>query len=441
MKVYTKMKYSGMERVSKIPEHWKTKRLKFLVHFDLSTVNRRERDDIQIFICHYPHVYNNEFISTTVRLESGTCNQEEFEKFRLKKDDVIITKDSETPEEIGVPVYIQKDFTNAVSGYHLAHLSSNKKEMLGSFLFRFLQSNFSSSYFETEANGVTRFGLKKDSINNLRLILPPTHEQKQIVSFLDQETSRIDSKIQRSQKLIELLKEKKQTTISHAVTKGMDPSVVMKDSGIEWIGKIPEHWNVKPLKFQVKINQKTLDEKTDPNFEFDYVDIGSVHSNGIIEKSERMKFVNSPSRARRVITKNDTIISTVRTYLKAIGFIDENKGGYICSTGFAVVSPILINAKFLYWLIVSPEYVDTIMANSVGVTYPAINAPQIGQFPCILPNMQEQKQIASFLDKETSRIDSITQKITTQIEKLQEYRKTLISQAVTGKIDIRRTAS
>ena len=156
----------------------------------------------------------------------------------------------------------------------------------------------------------------------------------------------------------------------------------------------------------------------------------------MVDDPEKMSFDDSPSRARRIIHENDTIVSTVRTYLKAITFIDKSKDGCICSTGFAVLSPSeSLNSKFLYWVISSPSYVDTIMANSVGVSYPAINSTELGQFPFIFPsNKKEQKQISDYLDEKTMKTDSLIFKVESQIQKLKDFKKSLISLSVTGKI-------
>mgnify|MGYP000659743030 CR=1 FL=1 len=435
-KTYPKMKDSGIEWVGEIPKEWDIKRLKFTTSFDNSTVDRHTYDDeIKVSICHYPQVYKNEVITSKTDLESGTCTKKELEKFQLKKDDVLITKDSETPTEIGIPVYIQENFGNVVSGYHIAHLTTNKNEILGSFLFRYLQSDIANGYFETEANGVTRFGLGKDSISNLKLILPPISEQANISKILQKQTSGIDSEISKHKKLIILLQEKRQATINHAVTKGLDNSVPMKDSGIEWVGDVPETWSVEPLKFHVSINQKVLNEKTESDLQISYIDIGSVHEGGIIDVPEIFKFSDAPSRAKRIISENDIILSTVRTYLKAIAFIEKENQNNICSTGFAVITPKdELIPKFLYFMISSEKYIQTIMSNSFGVTYPAINSSIIGTFPCIIPDLNEQKQITEFLDKQTSKIDKLISKAKLQIKTLQEYRQSLISSAVTGKI-------
>lgn len=136
-----------------------------------------------------------------------------------------------------------------------------------------------------------------------------------------------------------MLKERRQILIHRAVTRGINPEVKLKSSGVEWIGDIPEHWEVKRLKDVCLINQNSLPENTNNNFEINYVDIGSVSLENGIVNTESFIFKNAPSRARRIAKTGDTIISTVRTYLKAIDFINKGKNNFIYSTGFAVLEP------------------------------------------------------------------------------------------------------
>ena len=217
------MKDSGVEWIGRIPKHWEVKKLKFVANFDNSTVDRHVYDDeIPVYISHYPQVYNNEIISLKTKLSKGTCSQKEFENFRLKKDDVLITKDSETADDIGVPVYILDNFSDAVCGYHVAQISTNKNQLFGGFFFRFIQSSNVNSYFETEAHGITRYGLGKDSISNLILTIPPKEEQEEIYDFLQKQTTQLDELIAKSKAQVTLLEEKRQALITAAVTGKID---------------------------------------------------------------------------------------------------------------------------------------------------------------------------------------------------------------------------
>ncbi len=284
----------------------------------------------------------------------------------------------------------------------------------------------------------TQLNLNTDTVGSIYIAVPTIQEQKMISDFLDEKVHEIDSLIVDKEKLIELLEEKRQVIITEAVTKGLNPNVKMKDSGVEWIGEIPEGWDVSKIKYQADINKYTLSENTDEDLEIKYIDISSVNSKGEVVNIEKYYFKNAPSRARRILRKGDTIISTVRTYLKAITWFEEVEENLICSTGFAVLSPKeTIYPKYLSYLMRSTKYIDEIVKRSIGVSYPAITSTEIGMMECLLPNINEQKMIVEYIDNELKKIDGLVDEIKFQIQKLKEYRQSLIYEAVTGKIDVR----
>jgi len=174
--------------------------------------------------------------------------------------------------------------------------------------------------------------------------VPPLPEQAAIARFLDQFNHKIDRYIRAKEKLIALLEEQKQAIVHQAVTGRLDvrtgrPYAAYKPSGVEWLGDVPEHWEVQKLKHWLLVNQSTLSDNTDPDYAFNHVDIGSVGTGRLSTRPERLRFQGSPSRARRIVRSGDTIISTVRTYLKAILHAEEAKPDLIVSTGFAVLTP------------------------------------------------------------------------------------------------------
>ena len=204
-----------------------------------------------------------------------------------------------------------------------------------------------------------------------------------------------------------------------------------KPSGVEWLGNVPEGWNIRQLKYTASINDETLPETTDPAFEMSYVDIGSVDAIEGIVGVEEMTFESAPSRARRIVRDGDTIVSTVRTYLKAIAYIREPKSNTVVSTGFAVIRPRTTNPAFLSYAMRETGFVETIVARSVGVSYPAVNASEIGSLEIPLPSHEEQRAIADFLDCQTAKLDTLIRKKQTLIERLQEKRAALITRTVT----------
>lgn len=205
-----------------------------------------------------------------------------------------------------------------------------------------------------------------------------------------------------------------------------------KDSGVQWLGEIPSHWNVKQLKFAVTCNDEALGENTELDYEILYVDISSVSLTDGIKHKEELLFENSPSRARRVVKSGDVLVSTVRTYLKAITYVESAEGNLIASTGFAVLRPSEnFDSKFIGYWIQSEGMVGNIVANSVGVSYPAINSTDLVRLPIVELPLSEQKFIADFLDKRLAQVDALIAKQETLLEKLAEQRVALISHAVT----------
>lgn len=209
----------------------------------------------------------------------------------------------------------------------------------------------------------------------------------------------------------------------------------MKPSGIDWIGDIPESWKVRPLKYLAKCNQDVLLETTAPDYSFRYVDIGSVTYERGITGYQELRFEDSPSRARRKVSVGDTIISTVRTYLKAIAIISDSEN-VIVSTGFAVYTPDeAIYPQYLYYFCKSEGFVQEIDKNSYGIAYPAINTDLLSRICIAYPCYEEQQAIADFLDKECAQIDSIAADLAKQISLLQQYKKSLITETVTKGLD------
>ena len=207
------------------------------------------------------------------------------------------------------------------------------------------------------------------------------------------------------------------------------------ESGVEWLGEIPAHWDVERLKFLATLNDEALPESTDSSLEMSYVDIGSVDAVAGITETEAVVFEKAPSRARRVVRGGDVIVSTVRTYLRAIAAIEASDSNLIVSTGFAVVRPRRLDSSFASYALRAPHFVERVVANSVGVSYPAINVSGLGCFPIPHPGVDEQQAVAAFLDRETAKIDGLVARKERLIELLQEKRTALITRAVTRGLD------
>jgi len=205
-----------------------------------------------------------------------------------------------------------------------------------------------------------------------------------------------------------------------------------KDSEVEWVGEVPSHYRIGKLKHLCDENQRSLSNSTDPNYELNYIEISDVNSKGVIEKSTPYIFSESPSRCRRIVQRGDVIVSTVRTYLKSIGLIEEEVEDLICSTGFSVLTPREnINPKYLFYLLRTEWFISMVISNSEGVSYPSIQSEKLMNINVVFCDFSEQQQIVSFLDTKTSLIDSLIEKTQRNIELLKEKRTSLINEVVT----------
>lgn len=209
-----------------------------------------------------------------------------------------------------------------------------------------------------------------------------------------------------------------------------------KKSGISLVPYIPLEWEAKPLKFIADCNSRVLSESTDEGAEITYIDISSVNYGQGVCNTQEFTFANAPSRARRVVKSGDTIISTVRTYLKAIAYISDEYDSYICSTGFAVFTPKKgVNSRFLFYALNADWFVSDVERHSVGISYPAITSTALSSLKTILPPFDEQEKIVTYLDRRTAEIDGLLVDLYTQAKMLERYKRELIADVVTSGLD------
>ena len=254
LKRYRVYKDSGVGWLEEVPEHWGVRRLRNAVRMRVSNVDKHVREgETSIRLCNYVDVYKHDHISQQIDFMRATATPEEIARFRLEEGDVLITKDSEAWDDIGVPAVVTEPIEDVISGYHLALLRPYSDVLIGGYLLRALQSKGLAHQFHVEAKGVTRYGLSHAAIKSVWLVVPPLPEQTAIVRFLDHVDRRIQRFIRAKQKLIALLEEQKQAVIHQAVIGQIDvrtgrPYPAYKDSGVEWLGKVPEHWGRARLK-------------------------------------------------------------------------------------------------------------------------------------------------------------------------------------------------
>ncbi len=285
--------------------------------------------------------------------------------------------------------------------------------------------------------------VRSETFLNASFPLPDRETQKAIADFLDRETTRIDQLIEKKQRLVALLKECRSARITAAVTGQTDTTSYAKSGTSAESGGGVSFWpnrcfsDLQPLKRVCRLNPEALSEMTDPDYEFDYIDIGNVTLEGGVVARERMRFEDAPSRARKSVCEGDVIVSTVRTYLRAVAGIGQDADNWIVSTGFAVLrSKSGTEPRFLYRAVQSNPFVESVVAASTGVSYPAIDESRLGNIRVPLPDLETQKTIADYLDRETTRIDRLVEKTEQSINRLREHRAALITAAVTGQLDV-----
>ena len=320
-------------------------------------------------------------------------------------------------------VWVAEFAGNAVGDFFVYRLN-------GGIDAHYMQYYMLSSQFTANANAST-YGARMPRVSaeymaNCPIPFPPLPEQKAIVAYLDAETGRIDKAIAEEEKMIALLQERREIVINEAVGGGEDFNAeAQRRRGWEW----------RRLKTLATCNDEVLPESTSDFARIEYIEISDVDESRGIFNSTFHVFKDAPSRARRITREGDVIISTVRTYLKAIATIERE--GLVVSTGFAVLrARSCILPRFLAYAVKSAEFKDKVVRHSTGTSYPAINTSDLMCLSVPLPPLHEQEEIVKRLDCETGKIDRAIEVKRRQIELLRERRQIVIDEAVTGKVKV-----
>ena len=448
LKPYPAYKDSGVAWLGQVPQHWEVRRLRTIVELRVSNVDKHSKEDEQpVRLCNYVHVYKHERIRTNMDFMKATASPEEIERFRLEQGDVLITKDSEAWDDIGVPALVESSAPDLISGYHLALLRPSHV-VEGAFLLRALQSPQVAYQFHVEATGVTRYGLSHDAIKSALVPFPPLPEQTAIVRFLDYMDRRIRRFIRAKQKLIKLLEEYRQALIHQAVTGKIDvrtgkPYPAYKDSGVRWLGQVPAHWDVVPLK-------RLAWFKSGAGF--------PVHYQG--ETSAAIPFfkvsdMNIPGNEKYLHVCANTVSMAVAqdlgaTVLPAGTIVFPKVGGALLTNKRRIAANQCCidnnmmgcvvrkgNRDFLFLIM---SYIDLGQIAKPGPV-PAISEGEVREIRVALPSAPEQTAIVEYLDAEAAKLDTAIAAARREIELLREYRERLIADVVTGKVDVRGVAA
>jgi type I restriction enzyme S subunit len=283
--------------------------------------------------------------------------------------------------------------------------------------------------------GGLRQSLKFSDVKRLPILIPPPKEQTNIAAFLDRETGKIDALVEEQELLIELLKEKRQAVISHAVTKGLNLDVPMKDSGIDWIGEVPSHWEVLKFTREVKTVEGQVDPKVEPYSSMNLIGPEHVESKTgrLIELATALE--QSAESGKYLCLRGHIVYSKIRPALGKVVIAPED---CLCSADMYPFDGIRkVQNQFLFWLLLSAQFVAWSVLEADRVAMPKINRETFRKLHIPVPPQLEQGEIAEFLNAATADADNLIAEADRTIELLQERRSALISAAVTGQIDVR----
>lgn len=435
---YEKLKNSGSRWLGNIPTHWDIKKLKFLAVVQPSNVDKKTIESEEpVILCNYTDVYKNEYIDGRLEFMKASATEAEIKKFKVDIGDVIVTKDSESPDDIAVPACITEEVEGLVCGYHLTQIKPI--DLHGRFLFRLFQSKGFNAQFVVSANGVTRFGLPQHAIANAFTPLPPLEEQEAIACFLDFKTAQIDALIAKKKALLDKLAEKRTALISHAVTKGLDPSVPIKDSGVAWLGKIPISWTSKRLRFLTTMSGGMTPSTSNAEYwgggipwitpkdmkkeilpaSLDTLTDEALQETGITlhESGRVLIVVRGMILAHTFPVAINSVPATVNQDMKALSTSFEY--GYLALL-LRGIQPLILS------VVEESAHGTKVLRTDI---FKNIFLP--------VPPADEQKKIVKQVNLLTTKLDVQKHHIQFVIERLQEYRSTLITNAVTGKIDVR----
>jgi type I restriction enzyme S subunit len=456
MKKYSSYKPSGEEYIGDIPTNWECYRLGMLGVFSSSGIDKKtmENESIVRMVNYTDIIQSRKYIP----IQTGekeymvvSTPKSKLEEHRLFRGDMVFIPSSETKDDLGYSSLIDFEENDVVYSYHILRFRTSK-EIYHYFKKYLINHHSVLSQFSRESKGTTRQIIGRNVFNNVKVVLPTIQEQEQIVKYLDEKTSIIDKLISTKERKIDLLKEQRSSLINEVITKGLDPNVKMKDSGVEWIGDIPENFKIITLKKLLQTN----------NLEFQDGNHGSEYPN----PEEFMK-IGVPFIKPRDI-QNDKIIwdgcdrlPFERCKRFRIGFSNNgdillvNRGGSIGKVCYVddfnnefpyfLINPQVtylrgkkeLTPKYIYYTTISDVFrcgIDLILGH--GSTFPFLGLSNMSDFKMVFPPIKEQQQIVQHLDKQTKEIDDLVHLEQKKIETLKEYRQSLISEVITGKIKV-----
>jgi len=397
-----------------------TVRLKHLARIAVSNVDKKTAsDERSIRLCNYTDVYYNEHITANLPFMEATASADQIERFGLRSGDVLLTKDSETPDDIAVPAYVVADLPGVVCGYHLALLRPSQ-EVDGRYLFWALTSRLSREQFSASANGITRFGLRYDSFGEVRVPLPPLACQRAIADYLDRETARIDALIEKKQRMIQLLEERFQRLIDEVVWSEVDQPVPLMRR---------VQWN-RPIMYGIVLPGPDVPDGVP------IVKGGDVAARRLSpDRLARTTPEIEAPYARARLHERDLVFA-IRGGIGDVELVPPELEGANITQDVARVAPATdVDPKWLGLVLRSTEVRRQVEQRVTGATIKGLNIWDLKRV-CVPPSGgHRQRADLARLSAEESRVCQLVDALGSQSSLLGEHRQALITAAVTGELD------
>ncbi|EAI5529843.1 restriction endonuclease subunit S [Campylobacter lari] len=407
-------KDSGIEWLGEIPKHWEVVKINKIVTFvnGYAFENFDLNPTFEIPVIRIGDIQKEKILYDNCL---KTKEKEKLKQFLISNNDILIALSGATTGKIA--------FCNTDNKAYINQRVAIVRSKLKLVKYYFLTRGF-SLLIELACNGSAQPNISTKEIGEFKIPLPPLKEQEQIANFLDEKCEQIKNFIEKKEKLISLLKEQKQAFINKVTTKGLDKNVNFKDSGIEYLGEIPQHWEVRKLKYITYLrNQKNN------NIDFK-IGLENIESKtGKYIPTSEMVFEEDGIEFK----SGDILFGKLRPYLAKV-FL-ANKNG-ICVSEFLVLKIKSENNKFIKFLMLSSLFIDIVDGSTYGTKMPRASWEFIGNLKIPLPPLKEQEQIANFLDEQCEKIDLLIEKTKKQIKLIKEYKTALINQAVCGRISL-----
>ena len=442
LRPYPAYRNSGPDWLGKVPAHWEVRRMATVADLRVSNVDKHIREgESPVRLCNYVDVYHNDRIGARVPFMAGTAKEREIRKFRLAVGDVLITKDSEDWSDIGVPALVEYASHDLLCGYHLAMLRPNGASLDGGYLFQALKESRVAWQCQVAAAGVTRFGLSQNAIRSMRVPLPPLPEQRAIARFLDATDRRIRRYIRAKERLIELLEERKRALIHEAVTGRIDvrtgqPYPAYKDSGVEWLGKVPEHWEVRRARYVFREIDHRSRAGSEQHLSMSQR-LGLVPSHLV----ENRTLVSKSHAGGKLCDIDDLVLNRLKAHLGVFA-LARHQG--IVSPDYTVLRLKRAGAMEFFERVLRSSGCRTelrIRAKGIVEGFWRLYTDDFNEIKIPVPPVEEQVTIAAWLRSTGDRVNRLAASASRLIGLLREYRTRLIADVVTGKLDVREAAA